>query len=100
MQLAQLIQEVPGYQTASVHLQTPALLEKATQLKALNEVWSKAKVALTNARTHRDTLFYKGPSALLSNANAVKSYVRVEFGTRSQAAAQLSELSFIKKTVR
>jgi hypothetical protein len=100
MRLAQLIGDVPEYQTASAQLQPPALLEKAAQLKALNEAWSKAKVALTNARIHRDTLFYKGPSSLLSNANAVKSYVRVEFGARSLNAAQLSELSFTKKTVR
>ncbi|MEP2668546.1 MAG: hypothetical protein ABJH04_06120 [Cyclobacteriaceae bacterium] len=100
MRLAQLIGDVPEYKTASAQLQPPALLEKAAQLKALNEAWSKAKVALTNARIHRDTLFYKGPSSLLSNANAVKSYVRVEFGARSLNAAQLSELSFTKKTVR
>jgi len=100
MRLAQLIQEIPTYETASAQLQPPALLEKAAQLKALNEAWSKAKVALTNARIHRDTLFYKGPGSLISNANAVKNYLRVEFGTRSQNAAQLSELSFIKKTVR
>ncbi|MEZ4945516.1 MAG: hypothetical protein R2804_08320 [Cyclobacteriaceae bacterium] len=100
MRLAQLIGDVPEYKTASAQLQPPALLEKAAQLKALNEAWSQAKVALTNARIHRDTLFYKGPSSLLSNANAVKSYVRVEFGARSLNAAQLSELSFTKKTVR
>jgi hypothetical protein len=101
MRLAQLInEEVPGYETATAELQPPALLEKAAQLKALNESWSKAKVALSHARIHRDTLFYKGPASLHSNAMAVKSYLRAAFGARSSEAAQLSELSFIKKKVR
>ena len=101
MRLAQLInEEVPEYKTATAQLQPPALLEQAAQLKALNESWSRAKVALTHARIHRDTLFYKGPASLLSNANAVKSYLRAEFGARSSEAAQLSALSFTKKRVR
>ncbi len=101
MQLAHLInQEVPTYQTTLAHLQPAALLEKAEALKALNESWSQAKVAFTNARVHRDTLFYRGPESVLSIANAVKSYIRVEFGTRSEEVAQLSEISFTKRKVR
>ncbi|MCB0490254.1 MAG: hypothetical protein KDC99_17375 [Cyclobacteriaceae bacterium] len=101
MQLAHMInQEVPSYMTTLAHLQPAALLEKAEALKALNESWSQAKVALTNARVHRDTLFYRGPESVLSIANAVKSYIRVEFGSRSEEVAQLSELSFTKQKVR
>lgn len=101
MQLAHMIsQEVPTYQTTLAHLQPAALLEKAEALKALNEAWSQAKVALTNARVHRDTLFYRGPESVHSIATAVKSYIRVEFGTRSKEVAQLSEISFTKQKVR
>ncbi len=96
MRLAQLVQEVPRYETADAKLQPVALIDKAAEMQSLNEAWSKAKVALSNARIHRNTLLYKGAGSLLSNASAVKSYVRVEFGYRSPQAAQLSELSFTK----
>ncbi|HRK54498.1 MAG TPA: hypothetical protein PK185_11330 [Cyclobacteriaceae bacterium] len=100
MRLAQLIEKVPGYATAAADLQPSALMKEADRLMALNEAWSKAKVALANARIHRDTLLYKGVDSLHSNALAVKSYLRVEFGSQSQQAAQLSELSFTKRKIR
>ncbi len=101
MRLAQYIQdEVPEYQTANAALLPPALLEKAARLKALNESWSRAKAALTHARHQRDKVLYKGPDSLVSNAYAVKSYLRAEFGARGMEAAQLSALSFTKKRVR
>ncbi len=100
MRLAQLIGEVPSYETAAADLQPPALLAFAERLKALNEEKSKAKVALSNARIHRNSRLYKGAGSLHSNAAAVKSYLRVQFGSRSQEAAQLSELSFTKPNIR
>ncbi len=98
--LAQLIQGLAKYETASPDLQPPALLAHAEKLKSLNEAWSRAKVALSQARFHRNALLYKGPEALVNNAAAVKNYVRVEFGARSQQAAQLRELSFNKIRVK
>lgn len=100
MRLAQLVSEVPGYETAIDYLQPQALMEKANELRALNESWSQAKVALSHARMHRDNLFYKGQDSLLSNAAAVKSYLRVAFGSRSKQADELSELSFTKLKIR
>lgn len=100
MRLAQLIQEVEGYVTNSPELEPSALLAKSEELRSLNEAWSKAKVALTHARIHRDAVFYKGKDSLLSNALAVKSYVRVEFGHRNQITTELSELSFTKLKIR
>lgn len=98
--LAQLIQGLAKYETAAAELQPAALLAHAEKLKSLNEAWSKAKVALTHARFHRNTLLYKGPDALLNHAAAVKSYIRVEFGARSQESAQLKELSFNKIRIK
>jgi hypothetical protein len=100
MRLVQLIEMVPNYATATPELQTPGLKKEAEKLIALNESWSNAKVVLANARIHRNTLLYKGVDSLHSNALAVKSYLRVEFGSQSPQAAQLSELSFTKRKIR
>ncbi|MBX2942196.1 MAG: hypothetical protein KF860_07610 [Cyclobacteriaceae bacterium] len=100
MRLAQLIEKVPGYATAAADLQPAALMKEAERLMALNVSWSDAKVALVNARIQRDTLLYKGVDSLVSNAMAVKNYLRVEFGPQSLQAAQLSELSFTKRKIR
>ncbi|GAB1444777.1 hypothetical protein MASR2M41_04020 [Flammeovirgaceae bacterium] len=100
LRFAQLVMELPSYQTHSNDLQPSALLEKAEELKGLNENWSKAKVALSNARIHRNKVLYQGVDAVLSNATAVKSYVRVEFGNRSQESVQLKEVSFTKPRIR
>jgi hypothetical protein len=100
MRLAQLVSQIAGYETAAANLKPASLMKEAERLMSLNEAWSKAKVALTNARIHRNNLLYKGVDSLLSNALAVKNYLRVEFGTRSQEVAQLSELSFIKRKIR
>lgn len=100
MRLAQLIEMIPNYATAAPELQPFGLKSEAEKLIALNGAWSNAKVALANARIHRDSLLYKGVDSLHSNALAVKNYLRVEFGSQSPQAAQLSELSFTKRTIR
>ena len=100
MRLAQLIEMVPGYASAAPELKPAALKVEAEKLMALNESWSIAKVALANARIHRNTLLYKGAGSLYSNALAIKNYLRVEFGSKSPQSAQLSELSFTKRKIR
>jgi hypothetical protein len=100
LRLAQLVQDIPLYETNTQDLQPAALLTKAEALRGLNEKVSRAKVALSNARIHRDKVLYKGLDAVLGSASAVKSYVRVEFGNRSQQSAQLREVSFTKPRLR
>jgi len=98
--LVQMVQEVPNYVTNESDLQVPALMETAGTLNGLNESWSKAKVALSNARIHRNKVLYKGVDAVINNASAVKSYVKVAFGTRSGQSAQLKDVSFTKPKIR
>lgn len=98
-QLVLMVKEFPFYVTHETHLQIPALRQTAAHLAGLNSTWFKTKVALNNARMHRNRLLYKGIDAITQNAFAVKSYVKVVFGPRSAEAALLTTVSFTKPKV-
>jgi hypothetical protein len=95
-QLVLMVKAFPFYVIHETHLQVPALMETAARLNGLNSAWSKAKVALDNARMTRNRILYKGIDAVTQNAFAVKSYVKVVFGPRSGEAVQLATVSFTK----
>lgn len=98
--LALMVKDVPAYAANEPELQVPALLATADELTNLNENWSKAKAALTQARIHRNKVLYKGVDSVYKNASAVKSYVRVAFGKQSGQSDQMTDVSFTKPRVR
>lgn len=98
--LAQKAQELPGYNTNEPDLMAEALLEKAGTLHRLNKEVHEAKVNLIMSRQQRNQLLYRSKHGIVDNARAAKRYVRAAFGTRSEQANRLKDVSFTKLKIK
>jgi hypothetical protein len=97
--LVRAIVAEPLYQANEPHLSVVGLIEKVSQLNALNQQVSAARVAWSNSRIGRNDLFYGQTQSMCNTGRAVKKYVRAIYGHNSEQYAQVKVLSFNKPRV-
>ena len=94
--LITLLNAEPNYRPNEPEAQIVNLQAKEQELMNINNEIDIFYVQLSNARSMRDNLLYKGAINLHNTAIEVKSYVRGAFGPKSTEYAKLKALSFSK----
>jgi hypothetical protein len=94
--LVKAVADEPLYQSNEPHLSVNGLNDKLSQLNALNQQVSAARVVWSNAMIERDKVLYSQSQSMYKTALAVKKYVRAIFGHDSGEFAQVKALSLTK----
>ncbi|MGE0772352.1 MAG: hypothetical protein AB7K37_11615 [Cyclobacteriaceae bacterium] len=94
--LVTMVSELPGYDSNAEELKLEALQARAAKLEALNQAVADARSGWIHARLNRNEVMYLGANSLVSNARAVKQYVREAFGANSEQVKALSDISLTK----
>jgi hypothetical protein len=89
--LVHLVQSLPSYAPNETDLQGAALRAMVADLLGASQAVANAGNALTNARIHRNKVFF-GKDGIFETGNAVKDYIRSVFGVSSEPARQIGKL--------
>jgi len=92
-ELVKTVASESNYSANEPHLSLKGLVQKVTELKAMNKAVADAEIRLDEARIKRNEVFYLAPENMVGTANAVKTYVRITNGYLSQEHEQILKLN-------
>jgi hypothetical protein len=95
-QLLEILSTEATYLPNENELKVSSLTAMINDLRAKNTAVINAYAAVSTARLHRDTHFYREPGGMISIALDVKQYVKSIFGTKATQYKQISGLKFTK----
>lgn len=95
-QLVKMVATDPLYQPNEPELSLEGLIRKLTELEAMNQRVSQARVQWSNAMVKRREVMY-GEQSLCNSARAVKNYLCAVFGYNSTEYEQVKHISISKR---